>query len=133
MRLLRARYLNPIACLILVITAAIGWNGLGLCVTHHSGSLLGLIPCSCPSTSDNDAQNHCDAEEASTCTCACSVGSPTIPSSSADILSWQARTVAMEVESSLVTVPMRRVVSNIVPSVHLPPSPNRLRSVILLI
>jgi len=133
MRLLRARYLNSIAWLILVITAAVGWGGVGLCVTHDSGSLFGFIPCSCPSTSNNDGQNHCDAEEPSTCTCACSVGSPTIPSSSADIMLWQARTVAMEVESSLLTVQMRGVVSSLVPSVHPPPSPDLLRSVILLI
>lgn len=133
MRLRNTKCLALIASLICGIIVSAGWGGLGACLTHHAGALVGSVRCSCSSTNDIDRENHCDEGEKTACNCACSIDGPAIPASSENTLSFPARTVAMEAAPLVVTVSTRSVVSRLISSEHDPPSLDMLRSVILLI
>ncbi|MEW6138756.1 MAG: hypothetical protein AB1733_11035 [Thermodesulfobacteriota bacterium] len=131
MKLPRIRHRISMAGLIAVLAITMAGGGFCACVTHHPDLAIEGICCRTGVHGPCD----CEEEEASRCTCPCTISSPAVPTSAGDIVSLQTRTASQACLSpgDVTVVTLQRTISNVPPSVNLPASPEKLRSVIILI
>jgi hypothetical protein len=131
MKLPRIRHSISIAGLIWVLAATMAVGGFCACVTHHPDFAIEGICC----RSGVHGPCDCEEEEASCCTCPCTISSSAVPTSAGDVVSLQTRTASQACLSSgdVIAVTLQRTISSVPPSVNLLASPEKLRSVIILI
>lgn len=131
MKLPRIRHSISMAGLILLLATTIAVGGFCACLTHHPDFGNDGICC----RSGIHGPCDCEEEEASRCACPCTVSNSAVPTSSGDIVSLQSRTASQACLSpgDVIAVTLQRTISSVLPSVNLLASPEKLRSVIILI
>lgn len=119
------------AGLIAVLAITMAGGGLCGCVTHHPDFAIEGICC----RTGGHGPCDCEEEEASCCTCPCTISSPAIPTSAGDIVSLETRAASQACLSpgDTIAVTLQRTISSAHPAVNLLASPEKLRSVIILI